>query len=50
MQIAERDRELKQQLQSLPELRAGEEKSGTKENQPMPKKRETVKKRQHSSV
>lgn len=39
IQIAECDRELEQQLQSLPELRAGEEKSGTKETQPLPKKR-----------
>jgi hypothetical protein len=39
MQIAECDRELEQQLQSLPELRAGEEKSGTKETQQLPKKR-----------
>jgi transposase len=38
-QIAECDRELEQQLQSLPELRAGEEKSGTKETQRPPKKR-----------
>jgi Transposase IS116/IS110/IS902 family len=39
MQIAECDHELEQQLQSLPELRAGEEKSGTKETQQLPKKR-----------
>jgi transposase len=39
LQIAECDRELEQQLQSLPELRAGEEKSGTKETQRPPKKR-----------
>src|SRR6202165_1210033 len=38
-QIAECDRELEQQLQSLPELRVGEEKSGTKETQRPPKKR-----------
>jgi transposase len=38
-QIEECDGELEQQLQSLPELRAGEEKSGTKETQRPPKKR-----------
>jgi hypothetical protein len=38
-QIEECDRELEQQLQSLPELRAGEEKSGTEETQRPSKKR-----------
>jgi hypothetical protein len=50
LQIAECDRELEQHLLSLPELRAGEEKSGTKGIQWPPKKRKRRKRPQHPSV